>query len=65
MREHNIGYLRMRYLFQSTGRLPSYRNKWFYIYMMLLRDFVPEWNYLSGTETGVNSRGYDISAGIM
>ena len=33
----------MRYPFQSTGRPISYRNVWsFRVYMIQLRDFVPE-----------------------
>ena len=31
----------------------------FHVYMILLRNFVPEWNSLSGTTTGVNSRRSD------
>ena len=35
--------LRMRYPFQSTGRPISQRNVWsFRVYMIPLRDFVPE-----------------------
>ena len=35
--------LRMRYPFQSTGRPISHRNGWsFRVYMIPLRDFVPE-----------------------
>ena len=35
--------LRMRYPFQSTGRPVSNRNGWsFRVYMIPLRDFVPE-----------------------
>ena len=35
--------LGMRYPFQSTGRPTSYRNGWsFRVYMITLRDFVPE-----------------------
>ena len=35
--------LRMRYPFQSTGRSISHRNGWsFRVYMIPLRDFVPE-----------------------
>ena len=46
----------MRYLFQSTGRLISHWNGWsFRVYMIPLRDFVPEWNSCPGTRTGVNS----------
>ena len=46
--------------FQSIERPISYRNEWlFFVYMMLLRDFVPEWNSRLGTATGVNSRRYD------
>ena len=38
----------------------SHRNEWsFRIYMIPLRDFVPEWNSRSGTTTGVNSRRGD------
>ena len=49
--------LRMRYPFQSTGRPISHRNGWsFRVYMIPLRDFVPEWNSRPGTRTGVNSR---------
>ena len=56
----------MRYLFQSTGRLISHRNGWsFRVYMIPLRDFVPEWNSCPGTRTGVtllwgDSRRHDI-----
>ena len=49
--------LRMRYPFQSTDRPISHRNGWsFDVYMIPLRDFVPEWNSRPGTRTGVNSR---------
>ena len=52
--------LRTRYPFQSTGRLISHRNVWsFGVYMIPLRDFVPEWNSRPGTTTGVNSRRGD------
>ena len=52
--------LRMRYPFQSTGRPISHRNVWsFRVYMIPLRDFVPEWNSRPGTTTGVNSRRGD------
>ena len=35
--------LRMRYPFQSTGRPISHLNVWsFHVYMIPLRDFVPE-----------------------
>ena len=35
--------LRMRYLFQSTGRPISHRNGWsFCVYMIPMGDFVPE-----------------------
>ena len=47
--------LRMRFPFQSTGRPISHRNM-FRVYMIPLRDFVPEWNSRPGTTTGVNSR---------
>ena len=50
----------MRYPFQSTGRPISHRNVWsFRVYMITLRDFVPEWNSRPGTTTGVNSRRGD------
>ena len=52
--------LRMRYPFQSTGRPISHRNGWtFRVYMIPLRDFVPEWNFRPDTRTGVNSRRGD------
>ena len=52
--------LRMCYPFQSTGRPISHRNGWsFRVYMIPLRDFVPEWNSHPGTRTGVNSRRGD------
>ena len=52
--------LRMRYPFQSTGRPISHRNGWsFRVYMIPLRDFVPEWNSRPDTTTGVNSRRGD------
>ena len=52
--------LRMRYPFQSTSRPISHRNGWsFRVYMIPLRDFVPEWNSRPGTRTGVNSRRGD------
>ena len=54
--------LRMRYPFQSTDRPISHRNGWsFRVYMIPLRDFVPEWNSRPGTTTGVNSRWGDSS----
>ena len=47
----------MWYLFQSTGRLISHWNGWtFRVYMILLRDFVPEWNSRPRIRTRVNSR---------
>ena len=47
----------IRYPFQSTCRPISHRNGWsFRVYMIPLRDFVPEWNSRPGTTTGVNSR---------
>ena len=50
----------MRYPFQSTGRPMSHRNGWsFRVYMIPLRDFVPEWNSRPGTRTGVKSRRGD------
>ena len=52
--------LRMRYPFQSTGRPIIHRNGWsFRVYMIPLRDFVPEWNSRPGTRTEVNSRRGD------
>ena len=50
----------MQYLFQSTSRLISHRNEWsFRVYMILLRDFAPEWNSRPGAKTRVNShQGY-------
>ena len=52
--------LRMRCSFQSTSRLISRRNGWsFRVYMIPLRDFVPEWNSRPGATTGVNSRRGD------
>ena len=52
--------LRMRYPFQSTGRPISHRNGWsFRVYMIPLRDFVPEWNSCPGARTGVDSRRDD------
>ena len=50
----------MRYPFKSTGRPISHRNEWsFRVYMLPLRNFVPEWYSRSGTTTGVNSRRCD------
>ena len=50
----------MRYPFQSTGRPISHRNVWsFRVYMIQLRDFVPEWNSRPSTTTWVNSRPVD------
>ena len=50
----------MRYLFQSTSRLISPQNLWsFHVYMILLRDFIPDWNAHPSTTTGVNSRQGD------
>ena len=44
--------LRMRYPFQSTDRPISHRNGWsFRVYMMPVRDFVPEWNFRPGKLT--------------
>ena len=52
--------LRLCYLFQATGRPNSHRSGWsFRVYMIPLRDFVPEWNSRPGTTTGVNSRRGD------
>ena len=45
--------LRMRYLFQSTGRPISHRNGWsFRVNMIPLRDFVPERNSRPVREPG-------------
>lgn len=43
-----------------------YRDEWlFSIYMILLRDFVPEWNSRSGVEIRVTSHRHGISGGVM
>lgn len=43
-----------------------YRDEWlFSIYMILLRDFVPEWNSRSSVEIRVTSRRHGISGGVM
>ena len=53
--DSNSETVRMRYPFQSTDRPISHRNGWsFRVYMMPVRDFVPEWNFRPGTTTGVN-----------
>ena len=58
--DSNPQTLRMRYQFQFTGRPISHRNGWsFRVYMILLRNSVPEWNSRSGTTTGLNSRRGD------
>lgn len=45
----------------ANREVKSYKNeRLFCVYMTLLRDFVPEWNSPSGTETGVNWHPYDI-----
>ena len=50
----------MRYPFQSTGRPISHLNGWsFRVYMIPLRDYVPEWNSGPSARTGVNSRRGD------
>ena len=55
---HSLPADRLR--IQSTGRPISHRNVWsFRVYMIPLRDFVPEWNSRPGTTTGVNSRRGD------
>ena len=55
-----IANITLRYPFQSTGRPISHRNVWsFHVYMISLRDFVPEWDSRPGTTTGVNSRRGD------
>ena len=49
--------LRMRYPFRSTCKPISQRNEWsFRVYMIPLRNLVPEWNSRPGERTGVNSR---------
>ena len=62
--------LRMRYPFQSTGRSISHRNVWlFRVYMIPLRDFVPEWNSRPGTtgwtHAGVTHASMTFCGGIM
>ena len=53
--------LRMRYSSQSTGRLISHWNGWkFCIYMIPLRNLVPEWNCRPGATTGVNLHWGDL-----
>ena len=48
--------LHMHYRLESTGRLISQWNVWsFRVYMILLRDFILEWNSCHSTTTGVNS----------
>ena len=55
-----IANMCMHYPFQSTRRLISHWNLWsFRVYMILLRDLVPQWNSRPGTTTGVNSRQGD------
>ena len=50
----------MRYPFKSTGRPILHRNEWsFPVYMLPLRNLVPEWYSRSGTTTGVSSRQRD------
>ena len=53
--------LRMRYRpIQFTCKPISHRNRWsFRVYMILLRNFVPEWISSSGTITRVNLRRGD------
>jgi len=52
--------LRVRSPFQSTGRPISHQNGCsFRVYMIPLRDFVPERNSRPGARTGVNSRRGD------
>ena len=60
--------LRMCYPFQSTGIPIFHRSMWsFRVYMIPLRDFVPEWNSRPGTTTGVTSRRASMTfcGGIM
>ena len=55
--DSNSQTLRMRYPFQSMGRPILHRNGWsFRVYMIPLRNFVPEGNSRPGKRTGVNSR---------
>ena len=50
---------RMRCPFQSTGRPISHRNGWsFRVYIIPLRDFVPEWNSHPGTRRGELTPGW-------
>ena len=52
--------LRMRYPFQSTCKPISHRNEWpFRVYMIPLRNLVPEWNSRPSARTGMNSRRCD------
>ena len=55
--------LRMRYPLQSTGRPISHRNVWsFLVYMISLRDFVPEWNSRPSTNNlGELTPGYHVN----
>ena len=49
-----------------TGRPISHRNGWsFRVYMIPLRDFVPEWNSRPGTTTGVIHTSITFCRGIM
>ena len=56
MVDSKLQTLHMHYQFQSTNRPISHRNELsFHVCMILLKDFVPEWNSHSGTTTKVNS----------
>ena len=47
--------------FQSTSRTISHQNEWsFHVYMILLQNFLPEWDSYSGTTTRVNSCRCDL-----
>ena len=58
--------LRMCYPLQSTDKPISYQNKWsFCVYMILLRDFIPEWILAPVTYTGVTRASMTFCGGIM
>ena len=53
--------LRMPCSFQSIGRPISHRNRWmFHVYMIPLRNLIPEWNSYPSATTGMNSRWGDL-----
>ena len=56
-----IGYITHALPVPVYGRPISHRNVWsFRVYMIPLRDFVPEWDSRPGTTTGVNSHRHGI-----